>query len=117
MVMMSNAIRRAAVIALLGTACLVMAALSATAATLPGKPPVATDDVGYTTSSDAPVVPLTVAAPGLLANDISPNVPLASVSALKVTDPTNGAVTVNADGSFTTPPPLTSSALIASPTR
>jgi hypothetical protein len=100
MVMMSNRIRRATIVALLGVACLVAAALSATAATLPGKPPVATDDTGYTTSSDAPVVALSIPAPGLLANDISPNVPLASLTAIKVAGPTNGAATVNADGSF-----------------
>ena len=41
--------------------------------------------------------PLTVAAPGVLANDTGAPAP----TAVKVTDPAHGAVTLNADGSFT----------------
>ena len=60
--------------------------------------PVAVAD-SYTTDEDTPLV---IAAPGLLANDTdAENDPL---TAIKVSDPANGTVTVNADGSFTYTP-------------
>src|SRR5438067_10607715 len=100
MVMTGGTIRRGGMAALLCALGFLLAALSATAATLPGKPPVATDDPGYSTSSDAPVAGLSVPAPGLLANDISPTTPLASLTVVKVADPAHGSVTVNPDGPF-----------------
>src|SRR5262249_4711856 len=60
-------------------------------------PPVANDD-----SYSAQGQPLTVAAPGVLTNDTAPSGnPL---SAVKVTDPANGTLTLNANGSFTYAP-------------
>jgi VCBS repeat-containing protein len=57
-------------------------------------PPTASDD-SYSISEDTP---LNVAAPGVLANDSDPeNDPL---SAVLVSDVTNGSLTLNADGSF-----------------
>ena len=47
-------------------------------------------------------MPLTVAATGLLANDTDVNGD--PLTAIKVTDPSHGTVTVNADGSFTYTP-------------
>ena len=61
-------------------------------------PPVANNDA-YTTGQGQV---LTVAAPGVLGNDTSPSGnPL---SAIKVTDPANGTLMLNADGSFTYTP-------------
>ena len=60
--------------------------------------PVAVDDT-YTT---AQAVPLLVTAPGLLANDTDAE--SGTLTAIKVSDPANGTVTVNADGSFTYTP-------------
>ncbi|MHB0875229.1 MAG: Ig-like domain-containing protein [Anaerolineae bacterium] len=60
--------------------------------------PLAVDD-SSATDEDTPV---TVAAPGLLANDN--DVDSASLAASKVSDPAHGSVTVNADGSFTYTP-------------
>ena len=58
------------------------------------QPPVAADD-SSTTNEDTP---LTVAAPGVLANDADPDGdPLTAVLA---TGPANGSLTLNADGSF-----------------
>jgi VCBS repeat-containing protein len=56
---------------------------------------------GYTTAEETP---LTVAAPGVLGNDS--DVDSSSLTAIKVSDPTNGTVTLNANGSFAyTPAP------------
>jgi VCBS repeat-containing protein len=60
--------------------------------------PVANPDA-YSTAEDTP---LTVNAPGLLANDT--DVDADPITADKVTDPAHGSVTVNADGSFTYTP-------------
>lgn len=61
-------------------------------------PPVANNDSYSTAQGQA----LTVAAPGVLGNDTSPSgKPL---TAIKVTDPANGTVTLSADGSFTYTP-------------
>jgi len=62
-------------------------------------PPVADDDGPYTVTEDAT---LTVVAPGILGNDtdVDPN----SLTALLVTGPANGALTLNGDGSFTYSP-------------
>jgi len=57
--------------------------------------PVATSD-SYTTDEDAP---LTVGATGVLDNDS--DVDGDTLTAVKVSDPSNGSVTLNADGSFT----------------
>jgi large repetitive protein len=56
--------------------------------------PVATAD-SYVTNEDAP---LTVAAPGVLANDFDIDSP--TLTAVLVSGPSHGAVTLNADGSF-----------------
>ena len=65
------------------------------------QPPTATAD-SYTTQQDTP---LTVAAPGVLSNDSDPDVG-DSLTAVESTDPQDGSVTVNANGSFTyTPAP------------
>ncbi len=61
--------------------------------------PAAGDD-SYTTPTDTPLV---VTAPGLLANDADADSDAALTTA-KATDPAHGAVTVNADGSFTYTP-------------
>lgn len=50
----------------------------------------------YSTPQD---VPLTISAPGILANDTDSN--RDPLSAVLVTGPTNGSLTLNADGSFT----------------
>ena len=60
--------------------------------------PTAADD-GYAT---APNTSLVVPAPGVLGNDADVDFP--SLTAAKVTDPAHGAVTLNADGSFTYTP-------------
>jgi VCBS repeat-containing protein len=63
-------------------------------------PPVAANDA-YTVNEDTP---LTVPAPGVLGNDSDPDGN--PITAVKVSDPTHGTVTLNADGSFTyTPAP------------
>jgi len=56
--------------------------------------PVANDD-SYTTDEDAP---LTLVAPGVLSNDTDADSP--ALTALLVSGPTNGVVTLNTDGSF-----------------
>jgi large repetitive protein len=61
--------------------------------------PVASGD-SYSTGEDTPLTVL--AATGLLANDTDAN--SNPLTAIKVTDPTSGAVTVNTDGSFTYTP-------------
>src|SRR5262249_19837352 len=63
-------------------------------------PPVANGEI-YTTNEDTP---LTIAAPGLLANDTDPEG--ASLTAAVVANPTNGTLTLNANGSFTYTPNL-----------
>jgi hypothetical protein len=64
--------------------------------------PVAGDD-SFTTNEDTA---LTIPAPGVLANDSDVDTPVGGLSALEVTDPAGGAVTVSPDGSFTyTPEP------------
>jgi|GEM_PF-385685 VCBS repeat-containing protein len=63
--------------------------------------PVAVNDGPYATPVSTV---LNVAAPGLLANDTDVDGP--SMSAVGVTQPTHGAVTVNADGSFSYTPTL-----------
>ncbi len=61
-------------------------------------PPTANND-SYTTAENAT---LSVAAPGVLANDTDPNgLPL---TALRVANPGHGTLTLNADGSFTYTP-------------
>ncbi len=47
---------------------------------------------------------LTISAPGLLANDTDVDTAATSLSAIEVTDPAAGSVTVGADGSFTYTP-------------
>ncbi len=61
-------------------------------------PPVAIDDI-YTTTTD---VLLTVASPGVLANDIDTDSDL--LTAVKVTDPAHGTLSLNSNGSFTYTP-------------
>jgi len=61
-------------------------------------PPVVTDD-GYTGNQDTP---LTIAAPGVLSNDSDPNND--PLTAALATNPSNGTVTLNADGSLTYTP-------------
>jgi hypothetical protein len=63
-----------------------------------GPPPVAADD-SYGLNHDST---LSVAAPGVLANDTPPG--NASLTAVKVSNPSHGTVVVNADGSFTYKP-------------
>ncbi|MCA1684097.1 MAG: tandem-95 repeat protein, partial [Actinobacteria bacterium] len=60
--------------------------------------PAAADDT-VTTAEDTPV---TVAAPGVLGNDTDPESD--TLNAVKVSDPANGTVTLNADGSYTYTP-------------
>jgi nitrous oxidase accessory protein NosD len=57
-------------------------------------PPVAANDAG-STSQDTP---LTVAAPGVLSNDTSPEA--RPLTAAKVSDPAHGTVTLGSDGSY-----------------
>lgn len=61
-------------------------------------PPVATNDA-YVTNEDTP---LNVAAPGVLGNDTDPNND--PLTAVKVSDPVHGTLTLNANGSFTYTP-------------
>ena len=60
--------------------------------------PVAVNDA-YTTSEDTP---LSVAAPGVLSNDT--DVDSSTLTAVKVSDPTHGTLTLNNNGSFTYTP-------------
>jgi hypothetical protein len=64
-------------------------------------PPVATDDA-YLTDED---ILLSVAAPGVLANDTDPD-DGDLLTAIPVDNPTNGILTLNSDGSFTYEPNL-----------
>jgi VCBS repeat-containing protein len=57
-------------------------------------PPIANNDSYSTTQGMA----LSIAAPGVLGNDTSPSG--SPLTAIKVTDPANGTLTLNADGSF-----------------
>ncbi|MGD0795108.1 MAG: cadherin-like domain-containing protein, partial [Dehalococcoidales bacterium] len=61
-------------------------------------PPVAVNDA-YTTNEN---IALTVAAPGVLANDTDPDGD--NITAVKVTDPAHGTLTLNSNGSFTYTP-------------
>jgi VCBS repeat-containing protein len=63
-----------------------------------GRPPVAANDA-YTVNEDTP---LSVAAPGVLGNDSDPDGN--PITAVKVSDPAHGTVTLNANGSFTYTP-------------
>ncbi len=65
--------------------------------------PLAVNDI-YSTAEDTPLV-ISVAI-GVKANDSDIDDPIASVSAIKVTNPTQGTVTLAADGSFTYTPNL-----------
>ncbi|NEU06702.1 hypothetical protein GZH53_00095, partial [Flavihumibacter sp. R14] len=60
--------------------------------------PVALNDA-YTTTEETPI---TIAAPGILVNDS--DIDGDPLTAIKVTDPANGTVVLNADGSFTYTP-------------
>ncbi|MBX3406080.1 MAG: tandem-95 repeat protein [Phycisphaeraceae bacterium] len=64
-------------------------------------PPVAVSDI-YSTPEDTT---LNVAAPGVLANDFDPN-PGDTITAVLVSNPSNGVLTFNANGSFTYTPNL-----------
>jgi autotransporter-associated beta strand protein/VCBS repeat-containing protein len=64
--------------------------------------PIAFDD-NYAVAEDNP---LTIAAPGLLANDVDVDLDPITVSVGSVLQPANGIVSVNADGSFTYTPDL-----------
>ena len=67
-------------------------------------PPVAVGN-SYSTNEDTPLTVST--ALGVLTNDSDPNdTPANVLSAVKVTDPLNGTVSLNADGSFTYTPAL-----------
>ncbi|MCL4262355.1 MAG: tandem-95 repeat protein [Anaerolineae bacterium] len=69
-------------------------------ACLPPAPPIANDDV-YTTTED---IPLTLPAPGVLANDTDGNYDV--LTATLLAPPSDGAIVLNPDGSFTyTPDP------------
>lgn len=73
---------------------LVRAILESILGPTPPAPPVANDDAYTATTS----VPLFIPAPGILANDTDPNgLPL---TAQLVTNPSNGVVLYNPDGSF-----------------
>jgi hypothetical protein len=61
----------------------------------PNSPPNSNDDA-YSTSEDNPQ--LSIAAPGVLGNDTDPDG--GSLQAEKLSDPANGTVTLNANGSF-----------------
>jgi len=63
-------------------------------------PPVATDDTGSVTEGGT----LNQAAPGVLSNDSDPENDALTVSTTSVTPPTNGSLTLNADGSYTYSP-------------
>ena len=72
--------------------------LTLTAETPPNQAPVASDDA-YSTAEDTV---LSVAAPGVLANDSDPDGD--ALAATLVAGPTHGALTLNADGSFSYTP-------------
>jgi hypothetical protein len=63
---------------------------------LPPSTPVA-NDVSYDTNEDQT---LSMPAPGVLSNATDPNIP-ANMTAVKVTEPTKGTLTLSPDGSFT----------------
>jgi VCBS repeat-containing protein len=69
--------------------------------------PVAVDDPGYTTDEDTA---LNVAAPGVLGNDT--DVDEDSLTAVLETGPSNGSLTLNADGSFDYMPELDFSGVV-----
>ena len=73
--------------------------------------PVAVND-SYTTDEDTP---LTRPAPGVLGNDT--DVESATLTAVLVTGPSHGTLTLNADGSFTYTPAANFNGATASPTR
>ena len=73
--------------------------------------PIAVDD-SYSTNEGSP---LTVNAPGVLGNDT--DVDSANLTAVKVTGPANGQLTLNANGSFTYTPSPALAAGTRSPTR
>jgi hypothetical protein len=64
--------------------------------------PIAGDDIYTMTQNAAGNASLTIGVPGLLENDT--DVEGQSLTAVKVTDPSNGVVTINPDGSFTYTP-------------
>jgi|GEM_PF-2110462 VCBS repeat-containing protein len=68
--------------------------------TFVNQPPVAVND-SYSTSQNTA---LTVAAPGVLANDTDPDSPI--ITAILVSGPAHGTLTLNSDGSFTYTPNL-----------
>ena len=65
-----------------------------------GSPPVANDDA-YTTYANTP---LTVAAPGVLANDTDPDVDSLTAASAVATSHPGGSTTLNSNGSFTFTP-------------
>lgn len=73
-----------------------------TSVTVTSCPPVAVND-NYSTNEDQP---LTVSAPGVLTNDYDPANPQQPITAntTPVSNPSNGTVTLNANGSFTYTP-------------
>ena len=73
--------------------------------------PVATDE-SYNATEDTPLM---VAAPGVLGNDT--DVDGNALTAIVVTPPTHGTLTLNTDGSFTYTPARTTTGPTASPTR
>ncbi|GAB4580006.1 MAG: hypothetical protein Fur0022_27450 [Anaerolineales bacterium] len=77
-----------------------LATASMNVACLPPAPPIANDDV-YTTTED---LPLTLPAPGVLANDTDGNYDV--LTATLLAPPANGALTLSPDGSFTYTPTL-----------
>jgi hypothetical protein len=62
---------------------------------LENRPPVSADD-SFETGQD---IPLTVLTPGVLGNDMDPD--LDTITAIPVTGPVHGVLTLNPDGSFT----------------